>query len=334
LAPGQSPLVATAIVIPFALYAQGARGMLLAAGRTGDVAWQGAVSSSIFGVILIPMLIFLRVPAFGALAVWGAAQVAAGLYTLVAIKRLEASTAAEERGRELPATLWREQMRFGFKASAPTIAAFVNQRIDVFLVSLLLGPKALGVYTLAITSGELLWNVSLPVAYSSVERITAEAFADAARTTARLMRNVVTMQSLLGAILFAGGPWLVTLLYGPAFADSGTVLRILMPGLVLYSTEAFVGYFMMVRLEKPMLLFGLQCSAAALCAIITFFAAPRFGIVAAAWATTVTYCAEVVIKALYFRARTGIGLREQFIPTRSDLVWCGDRLRTLLLRRA
>jgi len=147
------------------------------------------------------------------------------------------------------------------------------------------------------------------------------------------MRNVVALQVLLGAVLFAVGPLLITLLYGKPFAQTGSLIRILMPGLVLYSTEAFVGYFVMVRLERPLLLFGIQMGAALVCAVVTFFAVPHFGLAAAAWATTITYCAEVLIKALYFRAKTGIGLREQFIPTRSDLAWCAERISNLGFRR-
>jgi O-antigen/teichoic acid export membrane protein len=215
--------------------------------------------------------------------------------------------------------LLREQIDFGARTSAATIAGYVNMRIDVFLISALLGARALGIYTLAIATGEMLWSVSLPIVYAALERIAGDAFADAARLTARLMRTVVAFQFVLAAVMFAVGPWLIVHVYGAAFAGAGTVLRILLPGLVVYAVETFLGYFILVQIQRPLLIFAVQGTAAAACALLTLATLGRFGMNGAAMATTLTYVGVVAFKSLYFRRKTGIGLREQWLLTGADL---------------
>jgi O-antigen/teichoic acid export membrane protein len=215
--------------------------------------------------------------------------------------------------------LVREQFHFGMRTSAATLAGYVNLRIDVFLISALLGPRLLGIYTLALSVGELLWSVSLPVVYAALERIAGDPFDDAAALAARLMRNVIALQVVFGVLVFIAGPRLVVLIYGPAFSEAGTVLRILLPGLVVYALEAFLGYFILVQLRRPMLLFAIQATSAVLCAVITLATLSRFGIVGAAAATSLTYLGVVAFKSVYFKRKTGIGIRAQWLLSESDV---------------
>ena len=317
LQPSQRPLIGVAVALPFAIYAQCVRGILLATGATFAVAWQGLITNVVLGVALIVALLLFHVSSYEALMLWCAAQAAAGIYTAIVVQgRIAAEPAAT--GAVSVGALFREQFHFGVRTSAATVAGYVNMRIDVFLVSALLGPRLLGIYTLAISLGEMLWSVSLPIVYAALERISRDPFAEAAELTARLMRHVVVLQVLLGTALFVGGPWLLVRVYGQAFAEAGTVLRVLLPGLTVYAVEVFLGYFILVQIRRPLLLFAVQSSSAVACALLTLAAVGRFGIVGAALATSATYVCVIVFKSVYFSRKTGIGLREQWILTPAD----------------
>jgi O-antigen/teichoic acid export membrane protein len=73
-----------------------------------------------------------------------------------------------------------------------------------------------------------------------------------------------------------------------------------------------------VQIKRPLLIFFVQAIGAALCAVVSLLAIPRFGMAGAAMATTITYCGVIAFKSLYFRHKTGIGLREQWIVTPAD----------------
>jgi O-antigen/teichoic acid export membrane protein len=92
-----------------------------------------------------------------------------------------------------------------------------------------------------------------------------------------------------------------------------------LPGLVVYAVETFLGYFILVQVKRPMLLFAVQSSSAVVCAGLTLLLLGRFGMNGAAAATTVTYMGVVAFKSLYFRHKTGIGLREQWLVTADDV---------------
>jgi O-antigen/teichoic acid export membrane protein len=318
LIPSQRPLVGVAFALPFALYAQGARGLLLALGATGAVAWQGAIAAVGFSAAVIVALLLWHISSYEALTLWFISQAAAAAYTAVVVRSRirRAGPSATEHSLGF---LMREQLHFGGRSSLATLAGYINLRIDVFLISALLGPRALGIYTLAVATGEMLWSISLPVVWAALEQIAGDAFAEAAKLAAGLMRSVVALQAALGIALFIAGPWLIVHVYGAAFAGAGTVLRILLPGLVVYAVETFLGYFILVQVKRPMLLFAVQSSSAVVCAGLTLLLLGRFGMNGAAAATTVTYMGVVAFKSLYFRHKTGIGLREQWLVTADDV---------------
>lgn len=311
--PTQRPLLGVAVALPFAIYAQCARGILLATGATFAVAWQGLITNVVLGLGLIAALLLLHISSYEALMLWCLAQVAAGIYTAIVVRRRVAAEPAATTDSVSLVHLIREQFHFGARTSAATVAGYVNMRIDVFLISALLGPRLLGIYTLAISLGEMLWSVSLPIVYAALDRISRDPFAEAAVLTARLMRHVVVLQLVLATVLFVAGPWLLVRVYGPAFADSGTVLRVLLPGLTVYAAEVFLGYFILLQIRRPLLLFAVQASSAAACALLTLATVGRFGIVGAAFATSVTYAGVIIFKSTFFSRKTGIGLLQQWV---------------------
>jgi O-antigen/teichoic acid export membrane protein len=326
--PSQRPLIGAALAIPFALYAQGARGIFLATGATAAVAAQGAITTVLLNLVMIAALVFGHAGSYPLLALWVAGQALAAAYTVLELRRRTA--AASSPGGPSLRALAAEQFRFGMRTSLAVVAGYINMRIDVFLISALLGARMLGIYTLAVGTGELLWSVSLPIVYAALENISGDPFHEAATLTARLMRCVVALQVTLGVLLFAAGPWIITTVYGAAFAPAGEVLRILLPGLVVYAVETFLGYFILMQVKRPLLLFAVQMTAAVVCAVITVVALPTYGIAGAAWATTTTYVAVVIFKSLFFRHQTGIGLREQWLIRSNDVRPIVAKLRSKL----
>jgi O-antigen/teichoic acid export membrane protein len=330
--PSQRPLIGAAFAIPFALYVQGARGIFLASGATGVVAVQGAVTTVLLNLALVAALIFGHFDPYALLALWAGGQAAAAGYTAFELKRRTPRSSYADAGGPSLRKLAEEQFGFGMRTSLATVAAFVNMRIDVFVVSAVLGAHMLGIYTLAVGTGELLWSVSLPILYAALENIAGDPFAVSAALTARLMRAVVALQVALGAILFVAGPWLIVHVYGAAFGPAGDVLRILLPGLVVYAVETFLGYFILVQVKRPMLLFAVHLTSATICAGISLALLPHFGLVSAAAATTTTYLAVVLFKSLFFRHVTGIGLREQWVLRSIDLMPLMVKVRAKLQR--
>jgi O-antigen/teichoic acid export membrane protein len=329
--PSQRPLIGAALAIPFALYVQGTRGIFLAAGAAQALIVVDAMNSSIFGLLLIPLLAFGHLGAYQVLAFWVIAWMGSATFARYACRRLE-----QDRGLPKTAdvrTAFGEQLQRGMRNGGAMLAGYLNLRIDVFLVSAVLGARELGLYTLAIASAELLWGLSLPVVWSTLDRVAGAPFAEAAAFVVRVTRNVFAVQIVLGVIAAALGPTLIALVYGSRFAPSGLVLQLLIPGTAIYAARSLMGYFILVRLDRPFLLMATQTASALLCAAISFAMFPVYGIAGAAIATSVTYTLVVIVLAAIFCRATGTRPAALLVPTRDDLRWYGEKARSIAASR-
>ena len=70
----------------------------------------------------------------------------------------------DEKGRVWYAARVRAQLGFAGRVSAGNLIALLNGRIDLFLVLALRGPRAVGVYSIALGISELLWQFSKALA--------------------------------------------------------------------------------------------------------------------------------------------------------------------------
>jgi O-antigen/teichoic acid export membrane protein len=211
-------------------------------------------------------------------------------------------------------------------------------RINFFIVSIVFAPAALGWYTLAIGTGELLWQVSRAFAWSAVGRIGSDSFAGAAALVARVTRNTLAIVGTLGIVAFVAGPWLIVHIYGESFAPAGIALRWALPGLVAYAAEVALTKFVVLQLTRPVLTMWVQTGAALACAASTLAFASRFGIVAAAASTSFTYLVVTVVLVTVFVRGTGIAPQRLLVVQREDIRHYVElldaALRTLRLRSA
>jgi O-antigen/teichoic acid export membrane protein len=239
---------------------------------------------------------------------------------------------------EAPKDLMREQLRFGLRAAGGSTAGFLNMRINFLVVSIMFAPAALGWYTLAIGTGELLWQVSRAFVWSALGRIGSDPFPESAALVARVTRNTLAIVGGLGIVAFAAGPWLIVHVYGESFAPAGGALRWALPGLVAYAAEVALTKFIILQLKRPVTIIWVQCAAAAACALMTFGTAGKFGISAAAASTSLTYLAVTFVLVTIFVKRTGISPARLLIVQREDFghytSMLGAMLRTLHLRSA
>ncbi|HEY5339606.1 MAG TPA: hypothetical protein VIK27_01145 [Candidatus Aquilonibacter sp.] len=321
--PSQRPLIGAALAIPFGLYLQGTRGLLLAAGRARAVMIQDGLNTVVFGVVLMPLLIFAHLSAYSALGLWVLGWIVSATYGFAACRSLDRDAKIPARPEIRAALL--EQLRRGLKNGAASTAGYINLRIDVFLVSAVLGARELGIYTLAVASGELLWSLSQPVVWSNLDRVSGAPLAEATALVVRLTRNMLAMQIIFAVIAAAVGPWLIELVYGPRFALSGLVLQCLLPGIVIYAARSLMGYFIIVRLDRPMLLVVTQGLSALVCALISLATFKYLGLIGAAVATSVTYIIVVAVITAVFCRTTGTAPRELLLPTRDDIRWYKSR---------
>lgn len=313
--PGQLAFLFAAIAFPFALYVQAAGVLYQLRDRIEKINVQNA--ATIGGGISIAVLLlvtFCHASVETVLIATATAYLVAALWAMSGVRELIGGPA------NVRATgLLREQIAFGSKVALSSNVTLLALRVDVFLVGAILSPSLLGIYTLALSTGEVLYNVSRAVLWSSTGRIATLEFDASAALCARMVRSLVAVQALAAAVLFAFGPWLITLVYGQRFAESGSVLRLFLPGIIFYSADGLLSYFIAVKSGRPGILLAMECVTLVLTFAITYLAIARIGIYAGALAHTIAFLVSYAVKSAMFVRLSGVRPRDVFFPRRSDL---------------
>src|SRR5262249_30621936 len=142
----------------------------------------------------------------------------------------------------------------------------------------------------------------------------------AAELTARCVRHNVLVASVCCGLLFIAAPFVVRLLYGTAFLPMVPALRILLVGVFALSLGSPMSTFFTLRLGKPEVSLVLASISAIVCIVVSILLVPRFGLVGAAFGSTLAYFLGQSAAIAYFGAISGISASRMLIPRFNDLV--------------
>jgi len=321
--PRYASLAYVACAVPFAVYCQVTSSIFLLNNDVRTTVIAGTIPTFGVALLTIPALTIFHGGITCVLAIWAAMFGASALYVMIRLNRylppLSFATTAP---------LVREEAVFAAKSGAAALAAFLNLRIDVFVVSVMLDARILGIYTLAVATGELMWQVSRPLVWTTNARIAAAQRERAIALTCTVTRHVLAVEFVLGIAIFALAPLAVRLVYGEAYAPAANVVRWLLPGLVLFAAQGPLGYFLLVKEGRPALLLAIQCASVVACAAISVATIAHFGLTGAAIATTITYSLAAIASGVLFTRLTGVAPAAFLLLNADDRV----RLRALIVR--
>src|SRR5579872_151726 len=311
---GQWPLAVVAAALPFNVYNQATTGFFMARSAVRVVNIQLLFTTVLFTLIAIPILLVARLGLNGLVWVWVACMIAATAYANV---RLRPFLKPDSVGAS-PIVI-RDQFWFGAKVSLNALISYLNFRIDIFIILALLGAKALGIYSIGIGFGELMWQLSRPISIAAYGKIASGTMHEAAILTAKCMRHAIWMVFIGAVVIYTVGPSLVTLVYGQQFAPAGLVVRFLLPGIIVYSAMPILSTFFTQQMGKPVVPLVFSALSMILCALVTFFTIRKIGIVGGAIATSISYLVAFAAASIFFSRNTGISPRSMFVLDASDL---------------
>ena len=294
---------------------------LLAVGNIQGV-YQGFRSFRDFNGITLAQAA-LPLPLIGVAIMFGGGVRAAVVATLAAWVLLFAAVLVHARRSTRFA--WRLKMPYvralvwyGVRVHPANVLALLGYRLDVFLVDAYKGAAAVGLYGAGVVIAEGLWMPSQAVSTALFPTIAAEQSESARRSLTPLVaRSTLWLTTVLAVILvLVAGP-LVDLLYSSRFSASGTVVRILVPGIVLFSAARVLGNDIAAR-GRPLLNSAIAGVSVACNVALNVLLIPRYGINGAAWASTVSYSLFFVATAAVYWRIARVPLRALIVPSHGD----------------
>jgi O-antigen/teichoic acid export membrane protein len=200
-------------------------------------------------------------------------------------------------------------LRRGWLGQISAVAYFLLLRLDQGLLEYYRGAAEVGIYSIAVYMGEMLWL--LPGALTPLLVHSSAAHAsdpERDRTAARAVRIGILLSLAAGLPLFVLAEPLLSLLAGGEYQTSGLALRALLPGIVAFAPGIVLAGDFIGR-GKP----HWNTQASVLTVLVNVVAGvlliPRHGPVGAAWASSIAYACGSAVMLIRFRQITRMSLR-------------------------
>jgi O-antigen/teichoic acid export membrane protein len=214
-------------------------------------------------------------------------------------------------------SLWKRTTKFALPAHGGTVAAYLNYRVDEFIIAALLPPEQLGFYVIAVALVERLWLLPAAVGRALLPHLTNSSGRDPA-LAAIISRHVLIWTGVACLLIWVVADLLVHVLYSSEFSAVVAPLRWLLPGIFALSVGKVLVAELLAR-QKPYYSLWATGIAVVVNVLMNILLVPRIGISGAAVSSTVSYSLlSGMITWCYIR-ETGIRWKT-LLPCKDDLL--------------
>lgn len=196
------------------------------------------------------------------------------------------------------ATLYyKDILGYGCKSHVSNIVTFINYRIDIFLVNFFLTPVATGLYVIAVQISEKIWIPSQAISTVLFPRLSA--MSDKPKERIKLTNRAFVIVATITAILGLATAYVIKWLIGPILGDEYKkvlpALFWLLPGVVFWA-GARIQANCISAIGKPHWNMHVSLMTLSINVIGNIILIPRYGIIGAAWSTSIAYSIDAVVK--------------------------------------
>lgn len=212
-----------------------------------------------------------------------------------------------------------DMLRKGIVFALALFVLKLNYKIDILFLENMVDPYDLGLYTVGVTLAELIWQ--LPTAISVVifsRSANSKSNKESSNRSAKLMR-LTWIPLLAGSVLFwIGAPFLVRIIYGEAFYESGFVIRFLLPGIIMMVLFKILNADLSGR-GKPLFALKIYIVTLIINIVLNLILIPIYGIYGAAISSTISYIFGAVIFSIAYHRYTKLPYKDLFILNKEDI---------------
>jgi O-antigen/teichoic acid export membrane protein len=199
-------------------------------------------------------------------------------------------------------------IRKGWLGQISGVAYFLVLRLDLGILEHFQGAAEVGIYSIAVSVGEMLWllpGALQPLLVHSSSADASDPHRD--KTALRAVRLGILVTLAVGVPMFFLAKPVLSIVLGGVYSESGTALQILLPGLIAFAPGAVLAGDFIGRgkphwnTQASMLVLVINVS----CCLLFI---PDYGLVGAAWSSTIAYTCGSVVMLFRFRQVTGLSL--------------------------
>ena len=212
------------------------------------------------------------------------------------------ATVAFTRRRHWRALAWhaavfRRALAIGGRGAASSILIFLLFRSDVFLVEHFLDVASVGIYRVAIIMAEMMQRVPNIAGTTLLPRVLAVQTTEGERLSGKVAGSMLFFSLVVGALIVAAGAQVIAIIFGARSEAAYELLLWMLPGLIASGFGSIFNTELAARGYPPITIWA-PAVALALNVVLNIWLIPTHGLVGAAVATSVAYCAWTAIVAV------------------------------------
>lgn len=283
------------ILLPLMLLAAWSSSLIQGSRNYAEYNKSVLVNPVVFSCVIFILYVLDAVTVISVLSSYVISQTASWLWSERKISLL-ASLSSDAKGH------YTDSLKFGLKAHLSNVITFLNYRIDLYLVSYMMGAAQTGQYSLSIQLAECLWLISFGASVIVFPEAAANNKNPAElHDMTKKIAGAVFKITLVGAVVAAAiAPVAIPWVFGSAYDNAVMPFIITLPGIVVWSymrilsnALAGLGY---IRINNW---------SALLCLLVTvvanLLAIPEFGANGAALASTFAYSIATLYTSIMYK---------------------------------
>jgi len=213
--------------------------------------------------------------------------------------------------------LLRKMVGYGIKPYLANFFSFLMIRSDMLLVNYFKGANSSGIYSIAVNFADLLYLLPVTIGGMLFPIISAN-ISDDGTFTQRVSRHTVLLMGIICILMALICKPLILLMYGEQFALSALPFLWLLPGIFFLSLVTIYNSDLAGRGYPRFIIFTTAISFILNFGLNLFFI-PRYGIIGAAIASSISYFIMFMMILIYLIRFTHTTLRSLLSPSFSEI---------------
>lgn len=207
---------------------------------------------------------------------------------------------------------------FGAKVHLGTALNEAEYRLDIYILLLFLNSSAVGLYTVATVMGQILWYVSNSINTVLYPYVVSSSESSREEFSLRIIKTSFLCNLIILTSLLIFGSYFIELLYGEEFSYSYAVFVMLAPGL-LFDTLSRGIFSWLKGVGQPLAQTKISVLTLGMNLALNLLLIPKFGLIGAAAASTLTYTIKAMISGYVFCKISKVEFRSIWALTDEDV---------------
>ena len=209
--------------------------------------------------------------------------------------------------------IFKDFWQYAIKCHLGNIMAFFLYKLDIFMINIFLNPLMVGLYSVSAGIAEKNWLISKSASLVLFPKVSSEKNEENLKKfTPLVCRNTLFISAVLAALLFFVSQPLIILLYQKDFSHSIMPLKVLLIGVISLSGGRILTNDLAGR-GQPILNTYITGGAVILNIILNIWWIQKFGIIGAAWASTVSYTFLLIVAVIVYSRVSGNKFKDIFL---------------------